>query len=262
MLLLILTLMNIQEDDNVDEVVAMLAPANLDYVITVFALSRLGYSLLLLSNRLPTEAYISLLQNTGCTRIFSTPNFEKHVTAARAELKLEYFNILTKSAYDLPLPSGPYFTRAFDGRSENERTAFIIHSSGSTGLPKPIYQNHKSALMNYSSGLGYKAFLTLPLYHNHGMSCFFRAVYSGNEIAFHNSNLPITGRNLVAAMEKIKPGGFHGVPYALKLLSESQRGIELLRSCNVVMFGGSSCPDDLGDRLVKAGINLIAHYGA
>jgi hypothetical protein len=72
----------------------------------------------------------------------------------------------------------------------------------------------------------------------------------------------MTGSNLVAAMEKIKPGGFHGVPYALKLLSESQRGIELLRSCKVVMFGGSSCPDDLGDRLVKAGINLIAHYGA
>lgn len=170
--------------------------------------------------------------------------------------------MVPKHAYDLSHPSGPYFERAFDGPSESESTAFIIHSSGSTGFPKPIYQSHKSALTNYSSGLGYRAFLTLPLYHNHGMSCFFRAVYSGNEIAFFNSNLPMTSSNLIAAMEKVNPGGFHCVPYALKLLGESKGGIELMRKCQVVMFGGSSCPDDLGDRLVKEGINLIAHYGA
>lgn len=68
--------------------------------------------------------------------------------------------------------------------------------------------------------------------------------------------------NLIAAMENVKPDGFHGVPYALKLLGENSRGIELMRMCQVVMFGGSSCPDDLGDRLVKEAINLVAHYGA
>lgn len=245
-----------------DEVVAILAPANLDYVITIFALSRLGYSLLLLSNRLPTVAYISLLQGTQCHRIVSTQNVQKHITAAQIEWKLESFLIIPKHAYNLSYPSGPYFKRAFDGPSESERIAFIIHSSGSTGLPKPTYQNYKSALTNYSGGLGYRAFLTLPLFHNHGISCFFRAVYSGSEIAFFNSNLPMTSSNLIAAMEKVNPGGFHGVPYALKLLGENKRGMALMRKCQIVMFGRSSCPDDLGDRLVKEGINLIAHYGA
>jgi hypothetical protein len=28
------------------------------------------------------------------------------------------------------------------------------------------------------------------------------------------------------------------------------------------MFCGSSCPDELGDRLVKEGIYLVGHYGA
>jgi len=251
----------IQANNTDDTVVAILAPANLDYVTTVFALSRLGYSLLLLSNRLPTVAYISLLQGTRCHRIVSTQNFEEHITAAQNEWKLESFLMVPKQAYNLARPSGPYLKRAFDGPSESESTAFIIHSSGSTGLPKPIYQSHKSALTNYASGLGYRAFLTLPLYHNHGMSCFFRAVYSGSEIVFFNSNLPMTSSNLIVAMEKVNPGGFHCVPYALKLLSESKRGIELMRKCQIVMFGGSSCPDDLGNRLVKEGINLIAHYG-
>ena len=241
---------------------AVLAPTSLDYVTTIFALSRLGYSLLLLSNRLATDAYISLLQKTKCHRIFATSNFDSSVKSIEAEWNLRRFPVLDKSSYNFPAPSGPYFTRKFDGPSTSKSVVFIIHSSGSTGLPKPIFQTHRAALINYSSGLHYKAFLTLPLYHNHGLSCFFRAVYSGDEIALFNANLPLTGPNLIAAMETLKPVGFHGVPYALKLLAESERGIALLQACEMVMFGGSSCPDDLGDRLVKAGVYLVSHYGA
>ena len=57
------------------------------------------------------------------------------------------------------------------------------------------------------------------------MSCFFRAVYSGSEIAFSNSNLPMTSSSIIAAMEKVNPGGFYGVTYTLKLLGESKRGM-------------------------------------
>ncbi|GAB7348312.1 hypothetical protein MBLNU459_g6290t2 [Dothideomycetes sp. NU459] len=74
--------------------------------------------------------------------------------------------------------------------------------------------------------------------------------------------LPLSATNLVEALEIVKPTSFHGVPYALKLLSESERGIELLRQCKLVLFGGSSCPDELGDSLVRAGVYLVSHYGA
>ncbi|PNP49986.1 hypothetical protein THARTR1_09317 [Trichoderma harzianum] len=55
---------------------------------------------------------------------------------------------------------------------------------------------------------------------------------------------------------------FYGVPYALKLLSETQKGISVLQELKVVMYGGSACPDDLGNLLVENGVNLIGHYGA
>ncbi|MDB4982557.1 MAG: putative NRPS-like enzyme, partial [Myxococcales bacterium] len=54
---------------------------------------------------------------------------------------------------------------------------------------------------------------------------------------------------------------FYGVPYALKLLATPE-GIALLAKFKMVMFGGSACPDDLGDLLVDNGVNLVAHYGA
>jgi hypothetical protein len=50
---------------------------------------------------------------------------------------------------------------------------------------------------------------------------------------------------------------FRGV----KILGESPEGTAALAKLKVVMFGGSACPDALGDRLVENGVNLISYYG-
>jgi acyl-CoA synthetase (AMP-forming)/AMP-acid ligase II len=249
-------------ESDVAEVVALLAPSNLDYVASIFALSRLGFAVLLLSNRLATEAYVSLLQKTNCRRIISSENHAKAVAAIQADMQITQCPLFKQSDYDIEPALYPRFPRQMSGPSASNRTAFIIHSSGSTGLPKPIFQSHGACLSNYSSSFGYRAFLTLPLYHNHGLSSFFRAIYSGKEISMFNANLPLSGSNLIEAMTAVNPESFHGVPYALKLLAETERGVQVLKGCKLVLFGGSSCPDDLGDRLVEAGVYLVGHYGA
>ena len=228
----------------------------------VFALSRLGFAVLLLSNRLATDAYVSLLEKTRCTRIVCSESHIKAVTAVQSEMELTRYPLLVQSDYDVQTPLPPRSIRQTRGPAASQKTAFIIHSSGSTGLPKPIFQSHEACLSNYSSSFGYRAFLTLPLYHNHGLSSFFRAVYSGKELSMFNANLPLSGTNLIEAMTAVQPESFHGVPYALKLLAETEDGIKVLKHCKLVLFGGSSCPDDLGNRLVEAGIYLVGHYGA
>jgi hypothetical protein len=62
-------------------------------------------------------------------------------------------------------------------------------------------------------------------------------------------------------MNKYEFEVFYGVPYALKLLGETSDGINALTKLDVVMFGGSACPDALGHRLVEHGVNLVSHYG-
>ena len=186
----------------------------------------------------------------------------KSITAIQGEYSVHCLPVAERHVYDLPSPSGPRYSRQVDGLEASKRNAFIIHSSGSTGFPKPIFQTHSACLSNYSVSPGYRAFLTLPLYHNHGLSNFFRAIFSGIPIALVNASLPLSGTNLIEAMESVEPESFLGVPYALKLLGETERGISALRKCKLVMFGGSSCPDELGDRLVKEGIYLVGHYGA
>jgi acyl-coenzyme A synthetase/AMP-(fatty) acid ligase len=140
--------------------------------------------------------------------------------------------------------------------------AHALNSSGSTGLPKPIYQPQKSAIANYAISMDMKAFITLPLYHNHGICNFFRAIYSGKSIHIYNADLPLTQSYLTTILRKYNFEIFYGVPYALKLLAETDEGIELLKQLKIVMYGGSACPDTLGDSLVEQGVNLVGHYGA
>lgn len=144
---------------------------------------------------------------------------------------------------------------------ESNKIAWIIHSSGSTGLPKPIYQTHKAALRNYENSMNMRGFITLPLFHAHGLSSVFRGITAVKKIYMHSASLPLTQQNLLQIMRQHQFEIFYGVPYALKLLSESQEGIDALAAMKVVMFGGSACPDALGDLLTDGGVNLISHYG-
>lgn len=107
-----------------------------------------------------------------------------------------------------------------------------------------------------------KAFITLPLYHNHGICNLYRAIHCGKQIHLYNADLPLAHNYLAKIMRTHRFEIFYGVPYALKLLSETDEGMSLLRDLKVVMYGGSACPDDLGNSLVDHGVNLVGHYGA
>lgn len=238
----------------------MLGPSNLDYIATIVGAFRLGYAALLLSTRLSTEALVNLLRKTNAKALVVAPGQSKSAENVQSEYSVPVFRFFTQSEYDVPLSLPRVHTVVPNDASS--RTSFIIHSSGSTGLPKPIFQTHKACLTNYSSGSRFRAFLTLPLYHNHGLSTFFRGIYSGNPTYFFNANLPLSATNLLHAMEAAKPESFHGVPYALKLLAESEEGIRALARCKLVLYGGSSCPDELGDKLVASNCYLVGHYGA
>ncbi|KAH8890655.1 acetyl-CoA synthetase-like protein [Thozetella sp. PMI_491] len=243
------------------EVVAILAPSNLNYVVSILALSRIGFAILFLSNRLSREAYVNLLKKTNCRKLIVSSNQTKTAEEIKSEYPLSVFNLPELVDYQSTEAGSPRFPVS-KGPNASKRVSFIIHSSGSTGLPKPIFQTHAACLSNYSSGIPYRAFLTLPLFHNHGISTLFRALVAGKKIAMYNANLPLAGSSLTEAMEAVQPESLHCVPYALKLMAETDKGINMLKRCKLVLFGGSSCPDDLGDKLVAAGVYIVGHYGA
>jgi len=248
-----------RERNSPERVVALLALSDLDYLVAQFALGRLGFTPLLLSTRLSPEAIASLLEKTNCSEVVYSAPHEAKVKDVAALRPLQ--SVLLCQDYQ----TGPLTELELDLDLDFETltSCNILHSSGSTGFPKPIRNIHKNYIHNASINFDLRGFITLPLFHNHGLSSFLRALYAGKVLYFYNPNLPLSARQLTAVFKQLGPELeiFYGVPYALKVLATPE-GLELLKHFKMVMFGGSACPDDLGDMLVEAGVNLVGHYGA
>ena len=247
--------------DSPSQVIALLGTSRIEYLATLLGISKLGHTVLFLSTRISEEAYTSLLANTDARTILVDPAYAEVARAVQSKLPtLRICSICSQS--QLQAASSESLGTSLNGFLEQSKTAWIIHSSGSTSLPKPIHQTHKAALGNYSTNFGLRGFITLPLFHAHGLSCTFRAIHSKKKIYMYNANLPLANNHLISTLkEHCDIRIFYGVPYALKLLGESEEGIKLLSDLDIVMFGGSACPKILGDRLVTAGVQLVSHYG-
>ena len=249
----------------VPTVVALLGPSNIEYIITLLALVKLGHTILFLSTRISQEAIDSLLQVSGASFLITDTKFSHVGDKAREHLpNLQSLPIASQTLFDFPIEheASTRLDEALDPVQETNNTCWIIHSSGSTGLPKPIYQKQSAALANFAGNMNMRAFITLPLYHNHGICNFFRAIHSAKSLHIFSADLPLTSQHLCTVLSQHNFEIFYGVPYALKLLAETETGIRLLQELRMVMFGGSACPDELGNRLVENGVTLVSHYGA
>ncbi|KKY35657.1 putative l-aminoadipate-semialdehyde dehydrogenase [Diaporthe ampelina] len=89
------------------EVIALLATSNLDYVASMLALSRMGFSVLFLSTRLTTEAYVNLLRLTGSRKLIVGNEFKKAAEQIKEQYPLSSYNIVERpeiSMYNANLP--------------------------------------------------------------------------------------------------------------------------------------------------------------
>lgn len=170
--------------------------------------------------------------------------------------------ILTRKVYRDCAPAPVFRRENVDLAAEGKKMAWILHSSGSTGFPKPIFLSNLACLANCRKSFGLRAFCISPLFHSHGLFELGRAFYTKSPMYLGNHSMPVTAQNLINALEVARPQQITAVPYVIQLLAEKPEGVQLLANAKLVLFGGSSCPDELGDRLVANGVNLVANYGS
>ena len=96
-----------------------------------------------------------------------------------------------------------------------------------------------------------------------GHVSILRAWYAAKPLyMFPTGSIPLTSANIIKLLSQAPDvQAFYGVPFTLKLLADTPDGLRILERFKVVTFGGSPCPDDLGDFLVSEGVPLVAHYG-
>ncbi|EPQ30075.1 uncharacterized protein PFL1_02192 [Pseudozyma flocculosa PF-1] len=247
--------------------VAFIASSSFDFIINEMALSRLGYSVFFLSVNNSVAAQVHLVKATNVGRILYSP--DQRASAEQVAQQLPGVEIeawiglgdLSPGTDDAHDEQQHRIASHWSHADESSETAFIVHSSGSTGFPKPIYITHKASVANVSNSFRKDAFGAAPLFHNYSHASLWRAIYAGTRFYVLNAAV-LQADLLVRAMRGASVKQFYAVPYLLKMLAEHPDGLDVLRKLDLVTFAGSACPSEIGNHLVANGVKLVALYGA
>ncbi|GHJ89085.1 hypothetical protein NliqN6_5487 [Naganishia liquefaciens] len=254
-----------------ERVVAVLTSTAIDESLLEIALAKLGLTALLLSVNNSTAAVAHLVRKTKSSHLIYGDRFQQTAEEAQRQLKDEGYEVELIAERRFPIWGdggidgwkGTAIPARLTPEVESKRTCVILHSSGSTGFPKPVYITHYGLIANLHSALAKPGFSALPLFHGFGHFSIFRCIYHGQPFTLHPPHIPLTSANIcrVIRSSPSPPTQHFAVPYVLKLLAETEEGTETLAGFEAVSFAGAAVPDDLGDRLTKAGVNLISVYG-
>lgn len=246
------------------KVVAMVNISTLGSHITYVALHRLGLSPMLISPRLAGSGYAHLVRETGCHCVLagtSSIDMLRDVRASYNDGPLEIVPMLEDDDVFAALaPSTP----RVDWPEPAGSPGHIIHTGGTTGLPKPVslHMHEWMAALPLTWGAQLETILcTLPIFHSYGIGTFIRTMRTATPNYLLSPYRPVTASIIWKALDDTKSKHLYTVPYILKFFADVEGGIERLAKLSSVRPGGSATPDDLGNQLVKAGVKLAMVYG-
>lgn len=274
------------------EVIAILVHTDtLLYTALIAGLMIAGFVPFPMSPRNPPQVIVDLLLRTSCRRIASiTPNHAALLDDVRrligdtgSGLTIIEIPPISDVYPHLGCESPAHPFVPYPKRSSTTRiteTILYMHSSGSTGFPKPIAQNHRGQLswMNAPLLWQYRNYpsvrlgvMGLPPFHIFGVAAQLYAMLIGVTAALYaptsvgdRRTLPTipTSDNMVKCISQTGTNIVLCVPYHLEQWADSEEALKTLRNIGYVVYGGGPLSEKKGDFLTTAGIPLAQLYGA
>ncbi|KAJ7171136.1 acetyl-CoA synthetase-like protein [Mycena filopes] len=254
-------------------IAVMAASDTLSYIYLLIAIMSLGYTAFPMSPRNNAEATANLLKTTGAAYIFTNNDGPNHtlVNDARALLSKDGLSLDI-----LPMPQYKDLMNMSDVKAmelpqiHNDDTMLILHSSGTTAFPKPIWTT-KKALINLSNIPCYGeldltnkrvAVHTNPAFHAMGSGTYL--VRFGAIFAVYNPLKPVipTPANFLASWVADKCDIVFCVPIFLEAWAPDPKNVAKLRALDSVLFGGASVNKSIGDMLTQEGVVMHPFWGS
>lgn len=176
------------------DVVSLLMPNSVEYIIAYFACWRLGAIAGPVNSLLKAEEVAFVISDSDAKALLVHPDFvptidsiRKEVPALRAVIQFDNEATATKGFDALPIAGPKELSASPDDKINGETEAIIIYTSGTTGKPKGCLLTHGNLIANarqISQWLGFtkddRLLTVMPLFHMNAVSVTtMSALYAG-----------------------------------------------------------------------------------
>ncbi|KAH8689541.1 putative NRPS-like enzyme [Talaromyces proteolyticus] len=267
-------------ETSVHETVSYVGVSDLRYNVFFYASLKLRLKVLLPSPRNPPAANKSLFTQTQCTKLAYSSEMTPVVHALQKIYNsLHSFEIPTlEELLTEQSEPVPYALEFFEARRE---PILILHSSGSTGLPKPVQMTHGTFAVTDND----RNATSVPGRRNHDLttwdfppgSCIYSPYPLFHLLGFFNSimlpvystTVPIfgpptripTGSLAVQILRLLDVRGCFLPPTIAAELYKEPDGPDLLKKLDVLCYAGGPLLEAVGNELVKH-VRVCEYYGS
>ncbi|CAF1201024.1 unnamed protein product [Adineta ricciae] len=269
---------------------ALLSIGGLEYLLSQYALLKLPHVIMFpLSSRNSSAAIEYLLKETKTYLLLTTTLYLPMIKIIQENnqqlqsmkiILLDQNEFLVENLLKNKDIQSSFSSKIVKSNEELSRIVVILHSSGSTSHPRPIYLSNRYFLVSYSSYQSLNkdfwkeddvALTWGALFHLLAFNGTIRAILAGCTYALPLcATFPLKPDELVNNIQS--QNGITvlvTVPSLLEqlireLLSEKNQhiGLKPLQKLKFVMYGGAGCPDHLCKTLVENNVVLLSVYGS
>ncbi|KAK2463766.1 hypothetical protein APHAL10511_004204 [Amanita phalloides] len=254
--------------------VAIFLSSDVTVFIYMAALLRIGVPVLVLSARLSPSSIVHLLQETRASTVLTSTRLSRTADEARTLLRADSIIKFTSvpSFFDLDQQGDPIkIPHVFSDYAYDGLDAIILHTSGTTGLPKAIYHAQAYVLLYATchrlppqqEPFPYNV-STLPIYHGFGLLAPCLSLSIGMPFVLLPSSTIPTACSVLTALRRTGARCMLTVPSIVEdiLRSLEADGLEILCRLEILVIGGAPMKESVLQELAKARVNILNHWGA
>ncbi|KAI8634247.1 acetyl-CoA synthetase-like protein [Xylariaceae sp. FL1651] len=254
--------------------IAYIGPQDARYVVLLIATVKAGYQVLFISPRNSQQAQINLFAKTDCRILWYSESFSSIVEPWLQEREMQSLQVSPLEQW-YPAEKVPHFPYEKTFEQAEWDPFCILHTSGSTGLPKPVtirtgmlaIADAHHTLPSWQ-GSNYwqiewvkrvkRQFSPMPLFHAAALFTFFNcSVYWGLSTVLGIGERALSSDLVIECLENVDIQGAILPPSILEDISQSKRSMAVLSKLSGVIFGGGDLARDAGDRLVENKVTII-----
>ncbi|KAI0189651.1 hypothetical protein F4808DRAFT_34080 [Astrocystis sublimbata] len=258
-----------------------MGPNDVRYVIWTLAAMKAGKCVVCPSPNNTVPSNMRLFSTVGATKLLYAPEnaiplqalLESTNGTIQSISTPSYSDMLDKTAVDdYPFP----FT--FD--EVKEKAFMALHTSGTSGHPKPIYWNHTAVAtvtvpfdfdtlpqppqkqnLLFEILQGHNVFSPFPLYHFGGIGLVLRSFFTDTTIVLPAPGTPLSPNNFAKMIDTSASTAAVTPPSILEAMLNGAYEIEVLSKLKHIAYSGGPLNPVLGEKLADIVAHLFPLYG-